>query len=192
MHVIAGLVGLISILAADVAPLAAEGAASGAPAASAAPPSSALKPIKLAAGTQMTVQLMDSLSSRTNRLGETFAMQLVEPVSVDGVVVIPAGATGGGEIIDSAKAGIGGLQGKLIISGRYLDLNGKRVRVRGMTLQASGKSRTDTAMGVMILVGLPGVFIEGGDLNMPVGTRATVRLAEDVELLPVPTPTETK
>lgn len=140
--------------------------------------------IHIPAGTQIEIELVDGLSSATSQLSDRFAIRLAEPISVDGAVVVPAGATGQGEVIDVAKAGINGKQGKLNISARFLDLGGARVRIRGMALITTGKSRVDLATGMMLVpyVGLATVFVRGGDIVLPAGTRATARLAEDVEL----------
>jgi hypothetical protein len=148
--------------------------------------------LRLPAGTVIEVELVDPLSSSTNRLADKFAIRLAQPIAKDGVEIVAAGAAGQGEVIDAAKAGMGGKQGKLIISARYLDLNGRRVRIRGMTLMASGKSRVDLATGMLLVpyVGLAAGFVQGGEIEIPAGARATVKLAEDVEL-PVTTPLQT-
>ncbi len=146
--------------------------------------------LKLPAGTQVEVELVDPLSSTTSKLGDRFAIRLAQPISSQGVDLIAAGATGQGEVIDVSRAGMGGRQGKLIISARYLDLNGKQVRIRGMTLLASGKSRVDLATGVLLVpyAGVAAAFIQGGEIEIPAGARATVRLAEDLDLPASATP----
>lgn len=166
-----------------------------APAASVTPPAPAVSPaapvLRLPAGTVVEVELVDQLSSSTNRLADKFAIRLAQAISSDGVEVVAAGATGQGEVIDAARAGMGGKQGKLIISARYLDLNGRRVRIRGMTFMAAGKSRVDLATGVLLVpyVGIAAVFVQGGEIEIPAGARATVKLAEDVDL-PVNPPSQ--
>ena len=148
------------------------------------PASPAPQVLRLPAGTVVEVELVDKLSSSTNLLADKFAIRLAQPISRDGVELVPAGAVGQGEVIDAAKAGMGGKQGKLIISARFLDLNGQRVRIRGMTLMAAGKSRVDLATGVLLVpyVGIAAVFVQGGEIEIPAGARATVKLAEDVDL----------
>lgn len=153
------------------------------------PPTVASPPIttrtvRLPAGTQIEIELVDGLSSKTSQIAERFAIRLAEPISVDGSVVLASGATGEGEVIDVAAAGINGKQGKLNISARYLDLDGRRVRIRGMALISTGTSRVDLATGMLLVpyVGLATVFVRGGNIELPAGTRATARLAEDVEL----------
>lgn len=148
------------------------------------PPPPAPETPRLPAGSQIEVELVDTLSSRVSKLGDRFTIRLAQAISSQGVEVAAAGATGQGEVIDVARAGMGGKQGKLIISARYLDLNGRRVRVRGMTFMAAGKSRVDLATGVLLVpyAGVAAAFIQGGEIEIPAGARATVRLAEDLEL----------
>ena len=136
----------------------------------------------------MQVELAESIGSATSHVGDRFAVRLAEPIVVQGQIVVPAGALGQGEVIDAGRAGMAGKQGKLIVSSRYLDLSGRHVRIRGMTFLAFGKSRVDLATGVLLLpyVGVTAAFIHGGDIALPAGTRATARLAEDVELPPSP------
>jgi hypothetical protein len=171
-------------------------AAASPPAAVQEPPppiSTAPATLRLPAGSQIEVELVDALSSRVNKLGDKFTIRLAQPISSQGADVVAAGATGQGEVIDAARAGMGGKQGKLIISARFMDLNGRRVRVRGMTFMAAGKSRVDLATGVLLVpyAGVAAVFIQGGEIEMPAGARATVRLAEDLELPVSATPPST-
>ena len=95
-----------------------------------------------------------------------------------------AGRTGQGEVIDAAPAGLLGARGKLVISARYLNLNGKPARIRGMTFMASGTGRVGLAWSASLvpLVGLGAVFIRGGNIEIPAGAPATVKLAEAVDV----------
>ena len=140
--------------------------------------------LKLAKGQELQVELANGVSSMTAKLSERFPLRLVEPIRApDGTIVVAAGALGEGEVIDAAPAGIYGKQGKLVISARFLDLNGKRVRIRGMSLIAAGQSQVDlsTTVALVPYVGLAAFMIKGGDIQFPTGTRATVKLGEDVE-----------
>ena len=140
--------------------------------------------IRLPAGAELEVELAEALSSKTSKLGQTFAIRLVAPIERDGIVVVAAGAAGQGEVIDAGPAGMVGRQGKLNISARHLDLNGQRVKVRGMTILAAGQGRVGLAQAVSMTpyVYPASLLVRGGNIEMPVGTRATVRLVEDVEL----------
>lgn len=192
MQPISALVGLSLLLAADRVPTptsvepqapsaATASEAAGTVVATTAP---ATGFVTLPAGAPVEIELVNALSSATSKLGDRFPIRLAEPIVVDGVVVVPAGALGEGEVIDVTGAGINGKQGKLIISARFLELNGQRVRIRGMSIVATGKSRVDLATGMMLVpyVGLATVFVRGGNIEMPAGTRATAKLAQAVEL----------
>lgn len=139
---------------------------------------------RLPAGTLVEIELVDTLSSATNKLGDRFAIRLATPITSSGVEISAAGAMGEGEVIDVARAGISGKQGKLIVAARHLDLNGRRVRVRGMSLMVSGKSRVGLATGVLLVpyAAPVAILIKGGEIEIPAGTRTTVRLAEDFQV----------
>ncbi len=160
-------------------------------AAPAAPIAATPGKVRLAKGTELEIELVNGISSATSKLGERFAIRLASPIVVDGVAVLPAGALGEGEIIDARGAGHSGRQGKLVVSARFLDLNGRQTRVRGMTLLLAGKSRVDlaTAMLMVPYVGLATIFVRGGDIDIPAGTRAIVKLGEDMEIDAVPATT---
>jgi hypothetical protein len=161
-----------------------------APAAAVAAPSSGV--VRVPAGTPVEVELVESLSSKTSKLGDHFAIRVAQPIAIEGAPVLAAGATGQGEVIDVAQAGLVGGRGKLIISARSLDLNGRPVQVRGMTLMVAGKGRVGLAHGVSFIpyVGLASIFIKGGEIEIPAGTHAIVHVAQDVELPATPS-TET-
>lgn len=142
------------------------------------------KTVRLTAGTQLEVELVAPLSSATSHLGDKFALRLATPIVSEGVEVVAAGAMGEGEVIDAAPSGMAGRAGKLMLSARRMDLNGRPVRIRGMTLMAGGRSRVGLANGLMYVpyAGLGAGFIKGGEVGLPAGTRYTVKLAEDVDL----------
>jgi hypothetical protein len=156
------------------------------PAAAAANTSSTA--VHIPAGTVVHVALVDPLSSRTSHIGDTFALRLVDPIIVDGREVVAAGAAGGGEVIDAAASGFGGRQAKLIVSARFLEINGQRVRIHGMQLTAVGAPRDNEAMVVSMIpyVGVVGIFVHGDEIDMPAGANGPARIATDVDFTPSP------
>jgi hypothetical protein len=145
----------------------------------AAPAVAAPATLQIPAGTEIVVEILSPLSSRTSQLGQTFGLRLRNPVMVGDQIAIPAGTTGAGEVVDAAPAGLGGRPGKLVVSARYLELNGQRIRIRGMTLNMSGESMTNTstAVSLMPVVGIVGPFIQGGNIEIPAGASADARIA---------------
>ncbi|MEZ5960185.1 MAG: hypothetical protein R3C30_07110 [Hyphomonadaceae bacterium] len=139
--------------------------------------------ILIPAGTDIVVEFVDAQSSRTSQTGAPVALRLAEPIVIDGRTIVPAGALAGGEVIDASRSGMGGRQGKLIISGRFVEINGQRVRIRGLRVFTAGEDNSREAVNTMILVpyvGFMGGFIQGGETEIPAGSRAQARLAVDV------------
>jgi hypothetical protein len=172
-------------------PVFAQTAETPAPAAAVEQPAEAPALIRIPAGTVVEVELTEALSSRTSQQQQLFGLRLVAPILVDGREVVPAGAAGGGEVIDAHASAFGGRQGRLIISGRFVEINGERQRIRGMQIMTAGEQRTNTALAVSMIpyAGVAGIFIQGGEVDIPVGARGTARLAADVDV-PL-TPSET-
>lgn len=158
-------------------------------ASSAAPEPAPLPPaaptIRIPAGTMVHVELTEALSSQTSQQEQTFGLRLAAPIVIDGREVVPAGATGGGEVIDSARSAFGGRQGRLIISGRFIEIDGQQHRIRGMQITAVGDERGNEALAVSMIpyAGIAGIFIQGGAIEIPVGARGTARLANDVDVV---------
>ncbi len=145
--------------------------------------------VTIPAGTTILVEFTETLSSRTTQTGQLVGLRLVEPIVIDGRTIVEAGAVGGGEVIDAARSGIGGRSGKLIVSGRYIEIGGQRARIRGLQVVIAGDDNSREAVNTMILVpyvGWMGGFITGGEIEIPAGTRAQARFAANVV---APTPT---
>lgn len=140
----------------------------------------------VANGLPVVLELVDEVSSATAVRGDRFAIQLAESVRVDGQVVIPAGARGVGEVIDAGKAGMGGRPGELVVAARYITMGDVQVPIRGFRLGGHGENLTKDAQTVVILAGVGGLLMRGGDLVMPAGARGSAKIARDVTLPPAP------
>ena len=147
-------------------------------------PAPAPAAIRIPAGTIVQVELTEALSSETSQQQQLFGLRLAGPIIVEGREVVPAGAIGGGEVIDAHASAFGGRQGRLIISGRFVEINGERARSRGMPITAAGEQRTNTALAVSMIpyAGVAGIFVQGGEIEIPVGARGTARLATDIDI----------
>lgn len=140
--------------------------------------------VRIPAGTVVQVEVTEALSSETSQQEQLFGLRLAEPIIVDGRELVPVGAIGGGEVIDAAPSAFGGRQGRLIISGRFVEIAGQRARIRGMQIMAAGEQRTNTALAVSMIpyAGVAGIFVQGGEIEIPVGARGTARLATDIDI----------
>ncbi|OQW56842.1 MAG: hypothetical protein A4S17_13230 [Proteobacteria bacterium HN_bin10] len=175
---------IVALLSTATGPALAQTAEQVPPAEFVAPPPPTPQTIRIPAGTVVQVELTEALSSRTSQQEQLFGLRLAEPIVIDGSEVVPAGAIGGGEVIDAHASAFGGRQGRLIISGRFIEINGHRARIRGMQITAAGEDRANTALAVSMIpyAGVAGIFIQGGEVSIPAGARGTARLAEDIDV----------
>ena len=73
--------------------------------ANATPEAPVRQPVKIPAGTQITVRLGETLSSKTSTAGQGFSATVAQPVVVEGRTVIARGATARGTVVDAKAMG---------------------------------------------------------------------------------------
>jgi hypothetical protein len=140
------------------------------------------------AGSMVEVQLVEPVSTKHQKRGDTFALRLAAPLIVDGRILLRAGTPGWGEVIESAKPGLGGKAAKLVLAARYLRLRHGRVPLKGLQLAAAGHNNANTANVVGLTgiafapLGFVGLAVKGGHVTFPPGTSATARVASDIFL----------
>lgn len=141
--------------------------------------------LTLPAFTPVDIEILTLLNSKTSKMGEFFDIRLAEPMMLDGKIVVPAGALGKGEVIHAAKARAGGKAGELILTARYIEDKGQKILLRSFKFgPTTGTSKRDEALIVGAVIAAPLVlFIAGGNVDVPVGTRAQAKTSEDNILL---------
>ncbi len=161
--------------ATDAAPAASPTAAPGAPAPC----------CTLVDGTFLDLEIAEPLSSKTAQRGQRFKLRLAKPASVDGVVVLPAGLEGVGEVVHAERARGAGKAGELILAARYIVGPQGEIRLRGFKLgtRGSGESRTTAAFWIPL-----GFLVRGGEVEIPAGAGAHAKLAGAQTLKPAPAP----
>ena len=148
------------------------------------------------AGTEVAVVLDRAIGTETVKSGEAFDIHLAAPVIVDGQVILPAGTPGVGRVVQSSGPGIGGKGAKLILSAEYLSVAGGAVKLSAMQLTGTGKdhSTAANALGlgglVFMPLGIAGLAITGNHVEIPAGTAASAKIAEEIVLPPVASATE--
>ena len=148
-------------LPAEVAP------AEPAPAAEAAGP----RTVVLHANSYIPLRLAETISSETHATGATFALEVTENVTVDGVVVIPAGSRAEGQIIHATKSSMLGKPGELIITARFVAVGDRKVKLRSL-LTGTGQSRAVVAFVIW-------PFVKGKQVIIPSDTELLAKVAED-------------
>jgi glucose/arabinose dehydrogenase len=132
------------------------------------------------AETPVIVEVTAPLNSSRQHRGDYFALRLAEPITLDGGVVIPAGTPGVGQVVDAAAARPGGAPGKLVLAARHLDYAGQQLQLHAMKFGGTGANKSALSMGVSFAAGPFAMFIHGGEIEIPVGTRADAKLAPNV------------
>ncbi|MEO0063543.1 MAG: hypothetical protein RLZZ08_2103, partial [Pseudomonadota bacterium] len=82
----------------------------------AAPLPVAAQPAAIPALTPVSVEILADLGSNTSVSGARFPIRLAAPLVVDGVAVVPAGATGEGEVVHAKKSSGMGAAGELVLA----------------------------------------------------------------------------
>lgn len=138
----------------------------------------------IAAGTLVDIEITEALNSKTSQIGAMFGIKTAAPIKVGDVVIVPAGATGQGQVIHAAKARAAGKPGELIIAARYVEQGGVRIPLRTFRYGPSvGKNNVETAAAVGIIVATPLILIiTGGQIDVPIGTKANAKVAADTQI----------
>jgi len=114
-------------------------------AASAPPPP---PPIEIAAGTTLTVTLDQTISTKANNSGDSFAASLAEPVTINGREVLPSGTKARGTILQAQAAGHVKGGAILQLSLDSITVNGAKYSIETSEFEEAGKGRGKrTAVG---------------------------------------------
>jgi hypothetical protein len=115
--------------------------------------------VELAAGTVITVRMIDSVDSEVNRVGETFRASVDEPVTLGSDQVIPRGADVVVKLVDDKQSGKISGRTELTLDLVSVDINGRSVDINTQAITQASESRTSrsgkviggtTALGAVI------------------------------------------
>ena len=153
--------------------------------AAAAPAAEAPATRHVPAGTELVFEMVQAVGSKGSQRGDRFDLRLAEPLTVDGQLVLPAGAPAVGEVVHADRARSGGQAGELILAARYLVVGDARISLRSFKA-GTGRSRTGASAATSVAAGPLGLFVRGGNIELPAGTLITAQLREDTSLPVVP------
>jgi len=123
-------------------------------------------------GSKITIRLIDSINSETNKVGETFVAVLDEPLSQGGLEVIPRGADVRGRIANVNEAGRVAGSAQLGLELTQINVNGIPYSVTTSEYNEVGEGRgTDTAKKVGVGAGAGAIIgaIVGGKKGAAIG-----------------------
>ena len=147
-------------------------------------------------GTPIRLRLMQQLHSQENRTGDRFDLEVAEDVMLNGVVIIPRGSRGIGEITRIRRKGMWGRSGRLETRLLSVTANGMTVPISGGVAER-GDTGTAGVVASVVVLPIAGFFVTGTSAILPVGTgfdghtNSEIRVAIDPSLIPraMPAPT---
>lgn len=125
--------------------------------------------VSLAPGTDVSLELLDTLSTRITQKGETFDLRVTEDVVADGWVLIPADTMAVGEVARSEAKDAFGKSGKLEARILYLRLPDRSLRLTGY-LRLKGQGQTTETVLAAIAGGTLAFAVTGKSAVLDAGT----------------------
>lgn len=131
---------------------------------------------ELAAGTSLTIRMIDSIDSERDKMGQTFRASLDEPVlDSNGSTVVPRGADVVVKLVDDEQSGK--LAGRTILTLELvsLQINGQMIDIdtKNVTEQSGSRTaRSAKVIGGTVIAGAIIGAIAGGGKGAAIGTAA--------------------
>jgi hypothetical protein len=126
-----------------------------------------VREITLPVGTAFALELTSPVSTETARIETPVSARLRQAVVVDGVTVIPSGATVGGEVVDVDRPGR--VQGRarlglrftsVVVGGERVDIRTNPVTIEGERTRGEDATKIGAGAGVGAVIG---GILGGGD-----------------------------
>ncbi|HEX8623242.1 MAG TPA: hypothetical protein VF718_14835 [Allosphingosinicella sp.] len=133
-------------------------------------------------GTPVVLKTLAPLSSRWAVQGQRFDLEVRDEVRVDGLLVIPRGARGVGEVSRVVTKGMMGKAGKIEVRVLFVEVGGARIRLDGV---ASDKGASGAAPVVLAapLIGVSAAFFTGKSAVLPAGSTIEGFVFQDMPLV---------
>ena len=140
-------------------------------------------------GTPVKLRLTRNLSSASDKKGDTVDFEVLEDVSVQGVIVAPRGGLAWATITDAQPKRRMGRGGKLDVNIDTLRLkDGEKIALRAVK-DNKGGGHVGAMTGAMVATGIvffPAaplfLFMHGKDIDVPKGTEITAYVAGNIPL----------
>jgi hypothetical protein len=142
--------------------------------------------LRLPAGTNLVIRMIDGVDSERNSVGQTFAASLDEPVVIDGKTVIPRGSDVVVKLVDAKESGKLTGRTTLTLDLMSLKVNGRMVDVNTETVteeSSSRGSRTAKVAGGTAVLGTIIGAIAGGGKGAAIGLGSGAAVGAGAEIL---------
>jgi len=151
-----------------------------------APPPAQSAGVELPAGTNLVVRMIDGVDSEKNRVGDTFAASLDEPVMLNGYTVIPRGVDVVVKLVDAKSSGKLTGRADLTLDLVSVKVNGRPVDINTQTVNRESSSRgarTAKVAGGTAAVGAIIGAIAGGGKGAAIGAGAGAAAGAGAEVV---------
>lgn len=123
------------------------------------------KEVKLLEGTEVSLQVLEKLSSASATEGQRFDLLLDDDIRVDGEVIVPKGSKAVGTVVASRKKGMMGKAGELNIQINYVLFHDQRIPLRA-SQGREGENKIGATVALTVLFGPIGLLKRGHDIEM--------------------------
>jgi hypothetical protein len=145
-----------------------------------APPAAELV---LRQGTRVPMQTLQPLSSKRARQGQRFDLEVSEEVRVDGLLVIPKGARGVGEVSRVVIKGMMGKPGKIEVRVLYVEVGGRRIRLDGKAEDKGASGAAPVILATPLVGIVNAAFFTGKSAVIPAGSAIDGFVYQDLRLV---------
>jgi len=122
--------------------------------------------VVIPSGTSIAIRTGEALGSERSQTGDTFAATLLDPIEINGKVVVPKGADVTGKVVDAKKKGKFKGEARLELTLTGLSVNGQRypleTTMTNQTAKGKGKRTAATTAGGAGLGAIIGGIAGGG------------------------------
>lgn len=135
-------------------------------------------------GTVIRVRLNETLDSRTADMGELVTLEVVDPIAIDGITVIEAGAKVTGKITESVKNKNLGRKGKLDFTIDFAKaVDGQNVPLTS-SIKQGGKDAVVGVVAAAAIINPLALLIKGKAAIINKGTEFNCYVARSVDIKP--------
>src|SRR4051812_24156780 len=134
-------------------------------------------------GTAIQLEIRDEITTEHKdlRVGRTIEMDVLQPVLLNGQVVIAGGSRAVGEITSVRNKGMWGKSGGFTGRVLYVEANGRQIKLNG-SFTDRGETGTGGVVAAVALLPIAGFFVTGTSAHLPPGTHVTAFVAEEIPI----------
>jgi hypothetical protein len=129
--------------------------------------------------TPIRLMVLNEVSTRTAKPGDKFVLRVDEPVIVEGVTIVPAGAKAWGEVLAAEQSGHAGKAGRISARLLSVEAGGRQVPISGES-KARGESGANQVALSALALGPFALLARGNNAKLKAGEIFSAYLDADM------------